>query len=113
MIMQNIWSREIDFILNNGVLLKNNGVHNWALSREAALIALEQLSAMSVAVLGGDVYLMTAEGLKVSYDNWYCNRETAESEKNYVMRSIATAVRYIKNYQEPSNNAFFAIIPEV
>lgn len=111
--MENIWSCEIDPILSVGRILDDVGVHNWALKREAALVALEQLSAMKVAVLGGDVYVVSDASVEPNYDNWYCNRGSGEADSDFVKRSIAEARSYIANYQANTESILFAIVPSV
>ncbi|WP_170305784.1 Imm40 family immunity protein [Pseudoduganella ginsengisoli] len=109
--MENIWSSKIDAILSVGHSLERIGVRNWALEREAALKALQQLSAIGVAILGGDVYVVQGENIEPNYDNWYCNREAEENEADFVARSVAKAQRYIVNYLTSANNVLFAIVP--
>lgn len=113
MIMENIWSSEIDSILSAGHSLKSVGVRNWALEREVALKALEQLSTVGVAVLGGDVYVVKGNRVESNYDNWYCNRGAGEADADFVARSIANARSYIANYQASAENVLFAIVPSV
>ena len=107
-----IWSSEIDSILGVGQSLENNGVRNWGLERDAALVALEKLSEIGVAVLGGDVYLVTNTGAESNYDNWYCNQEDREAKLDFVSRSIEKAKNYISNYQASSGSVLFAIVPD-
>ena len=111
--MEYIWSSEIDSILSVGRSLESVGVRNWALDRESALTALEQLSAMEVAVLGGDVYEVSNTNAESNYDNWYCNRDSGEAEAVFVERSITKARNYIANYQAKAGSVLFAIVPSV
>jgi hypothetical protein len=111
--MEHIWSGEIDSILSVGRTLNSVGVRNWALDRDAALAALEQLSAMQVAVLGGDVYAVSGVNVESNYDNWYCNRDGGEAEIDFIERSIAKARDYIANYQASAGSVLFAIVPSV
>ncbi|MEW9899031.1 Imm40 family immunity protein [Chitinivorax sp. PXF-14] len=111
--MENIWSSEIDSILSVGRTLDSVGVRNWALEREAALAALEQLSAIKVAVLGGDVYAVNGANVESNYDNWYCNRDGGEADADFVERSIAKARSYITNYRANAGSVLFAIVPSV
>ncbi|MFC5473993.1 Imm40 family immunity protein [Paraherbaspirillum soli] len=104
---------EIDSILSVGRSLENIGVRNWALEQEAALAALDQLSAIGVAVLGGDVYAVSGSNVESNYDNWYCNRESNETEIDFIKRSVAKAKSYIANYQITAGSVLFAIVPSV
>jgi hypothetical protein len=109
--MEMIWSIDIDSILNIGCSLEGVGVRNWALERDAALVALEQLAALGVAVLGGDVYAVSGANAESNYDSWYCDREGGELEAAFVERSIAKARNYIANYHAPPRSVLFAIVP--
>jgi hypothetical protein len=111
--MKIIWSSEVDSILNAGRSLESVGVRNWALERDAALSALDKLSAIGVAALGGDVYVVNGQGIEANYDNWYCNRDVGENEVDFVVRSITKAKSYIENYQTPAAGVLFAIVPSV
>lgn len=68
---------------------------------------------MGVAVLDGDVYVRAFDGFKISYDNWYCDREISESEENYVMRSVTTEVLYIESYQPSPSNVLFSVVSSI
>lgn len=111
--MENTWSNEVDSILSVGRSLDSVGVRNWALSRDAALTALEKLSAKRVAVIGGDVYVASGFNVESNYDNWYCNRRGDEADSAFVERSIADARNYIVNYKADSVEVLFAIVPSV
>ncbi|MGH8601616.1 MAG: Imm40 family immunity protein [Gammaproteobacteria bacterium] len=111
--MEHIWSSEVDSILGVGRFLESVGVRNWALEREAALAALEQLTAAGVAVLGGDVYAVSGANVESNYDSWYCNRDSGEAEADFVERSIAKAKSYIANYRATAGSVLFAIVPNV
>jgi hypothetical protein len=111
--MEKIWTNDVDAILGVGRSLENVGVRNWALEQTAALIALDQLNAIGVAVLGGDVYDVSGSNLEPSYDSWYCNRDAGETPQDFVARSFAKAKSYISNYQAPAGSVFFAIVPSV
>jgi hypothetical protein len=110
--MEIIWSKEIDEILSIGRSLKDIGIRNWALNKECALVALDQLAVAGIAVLGGDVYLEHDKTLQSNYDNWYCQRENGESNAAFVKRSIMYSRAYVSNYNMPSLPVLFAIVPE-
>lgn len=48
--MSTTWSTKADAILSSGQALHNTGVRNWALSREQALVALDQLQSSGIGV---------------------------------------------------------------
>ncbi|WP_368566253.1 Imm40 family immunity protein [Pseudoxanthomonas sp. UTMC 1351] len=111
--MEIIWSTEVDGILAVGRSLVDIGVRNWALERRDALEALDKLSDLDIAVLGGDVYLKAGSSLTLSYDNWYCNCRDAEPQREFVVRSIAAARSYISRYKSESATPFFALVPKL
>jgi hypothetical protein len=95
-----------------GYSLKGIGVNNWALDKDIALNVLEKLEELGIAIAGGDVYMKTTDGFDLSYDNWYCNRNSKESYSDFMKRSITEAKSYINNYQSP-NTVAFAIVPAI
>ena len=107
-----IWSPNIDSILSVGNSLKGIGVNNWALDKDIALNVLEKLGEIGIAIAGGDVYMKTTDGFDLSYDNWYCNRDSKESYSDFMKRSIAEAKSYINSYQS-QNKVAFAIVPAI
>jgi hypothetical protein len=112
--METIWSKEIDTVLSIGRSLQDVGVRNWALTREKALYALDQLAKKGVAVLGGDVYMTSDGKIEPTYDNWYCDHEQGELDVVFIERSIAQARSYIYNYKETGKkNIYFAIVPKI
>jgi hypothetical protein len=108
--MEYVWSKEIDSVLSVGRHLENIGVRNWALGRDAALTALEQLRTLGVPVLGGDVYTVRGDDVELSYDSWYCNQD-GKADREFVEQSIAKASNYIGNYRSTSGEVLFAIVP--
>jgi 23S rRNA A1618 N6-methylase RlmF len=111
--MAHFWTSEIDEILSAGHSLVGSGVRNWALERAEAIVALDELLALSVGVLGGDVYSISDTTLEANYDNWFCNPVSGESEDDFLERSIAKAKSYIANYPSRLGNVAFAIVPRV
>ena len=112
--METVWSDEVDAIFSVGIFLGNVGVRNWAIPHSNALAVLDRLADIGVGVLGGDVYLKREGTIELSYDNWYCNPEITESDKDFVNRSISYARTYVANYRAaPPNDIFFAFVPNV
>lgn len=68
---------------------------------------------MGVAVLGGDVYAVKNDIIESNYDNWYCNLDAAESDSDFVGRSITVAWNYITNYHASEGVVLFAIVPKI
>ena len=95
-----------DFIVANGTSLESAGVNNYALSKAKALDLLNLLAEQKVVVLGGDVYISQDNQLLLTYDNWYSDKETSESEESFRRRSISESQRFISSYVNPG--AYFA-----
>ena len=93
---------------SRGISLQDIGVNNFALDKTSTLEYFQKLFKEHVAILGGDVYLLKDGKLKLTYDNWYCNRGESESMESYVARSIDEAKTYIENYSD--DTALFCLV---
>jgi hypothetical protein len=86
------------------------GVNNVAWAFDEAVEVLRCLDATCTAMLGGDVYVELAGSLTPTYDNWFCDRESRESNDEYARRSrdvaIAWILRYPRNASRPPYFAF-------
>ncbi|MBK3475711.1 hypothetical protein JJD66_06420 [Pseudomonas sp. MF6751] len=109
--MNFIWSERIDAILNCGLLLESMGVQNWALRRDDALRVINELEALDVPILGGDVYQLGDGTVEHTYDNWYCDQEPDEPGSVFLRRSLVRARNYICSY--PNSDSLFAIVPGI
>jgi hypothetical protein len=87
------------------------GVRNWALSRDNALRAIDDLEDFGVAILGGDVYLLVGEIAEQTYDSWYCDRGHDEPESVFFKRSLDKAREYVSGYSV--QGALFALVPKI
>ncbi len=107
-----IWTDKIDQILEVGKPLFENGIKNWALKKEDALIAIEKINLLDIAILGGDVYKLSGNSLEPNYDNWYSDKMPGESSSDFIKRSYLKSREYIEGYQSnATNEIFFAIVP--
>jgi hypothetical protein len=109
--MTYVWSADIDSILSVGCYLAPHGIKNWALRKEDALLAISSLADLGIPVMGGDVYIMSGDGLKSSYDNWHINRRSEETDDEYLKRSIFLSLDYLYSCEAASGDALFAIVP--
>ena len=101
-------SQNAEKILSSGTPLHEYGVNEYAFSRHAALLAVEELCLAAIPILGGDVYAVVDGRASPNYDSWYCDRAKDESENEYVCRSTALACEYITNY--PNGGVLFVIV---
>lgn len=101
------WSPKVDRILSVGVWL---GPHhrNWALTREQALNAINQLRDADVLVLGGDVLTGSHESYSHTYDNWYFEPSVV-IDSNVVAASALKASTYVMKY--PRDDVYFVLVP--
>lgn len=111
--MSHVWTTAVDQILQEGYWLENIGVRNWAMSRNATLHALSQLKCIESAVLGGDVYFQRPEAVESSYDSWYCDKKSDETQSAFLARSIETARAYVSAYAPTRQDVLFALVPQV
>lgn len=94
------YSEFIDFLNGSGVPRTDAEGGEVALKKEDALKALKLLAETDVAILGGDVYELEADGyFRPTYDNWYCNKVDIPLPL-FAERSRETALVYLNNYNE-------------
>lgn len=92
---------------------------NWALTKEQALNAIDQLEKIGIAILGGDVYERVKGDFIGSWDSWYSNIEEGESETSYIKRSVAASRSYINKFNYRISTYFIesskrtGVIPEI
>ena len=99
--------------MENYYSLRHLGINAYAFPMKQVLNIISKFLKNNVPILGGDVYCLNKGIITNSYDNWYCNLETGESQKHFAERSSYIAKQYIKNY--PENNKIeniFSIITE-
>ncbi|KPW73761.1 MULTISPECIES: Imm40 family immunity protein [Pseudomonas syringae group] len=109
--MSIIWSEQIDPILSQGKSLNHLGVRNWALGHDEALLAIHELEALGIAILGGDVYKLVSDKFEHTYDSWHCDQEVDECDSIFLKRSSDKARSYILNY--PTDEGLFILVPKI
>lgn len=110
--MQNTWNEKIEEVLSVGLPLSGFGINNWGLTKEKALIAIQQLNELSIPILGGDVLKFENERWIHTYDNWYCNQNFGESKEEFAIRSNQVAFQYINNYRHKEGDVLFVLVPK-
>jgi len=95
-----------------GIPLYELGVNEWALTTEQALTAIKIFRKKNIAVLGGDVYSVIDGKPESLYDNWYCEeKKVDESEKDFIVRSLSYAEKFILNYNNHNiSEPFFTLV---
>lgn len=89
------------------------GIDNWALTKDQALRAIDDLEARGIPVLGGDVVEMTGDGPEYTYDNWYSNRDSGKAMGSFVTHSAGRAREYVASYTSAKDRkVYFVLVPE-
>lgn len=113
LIMAKIWSNKIAKILDIGTPLPNTEQNNWALTKQQALQAIDQLNSLKVPIFGGDVLELRNGVFQPTYDNWYCDPLPQETEISFLNRSITVAKDYIISYTlADAEKIFFVLVPK-
>jgi len=91
----------LKILADRGKSLKEVGVHETAIPRDATPDLIRALRGTDIAVLGGDVWLETSPGqFSPSYDNWHCDRKPNEPLLSFLVRSWNSAEEYVSAYPE-------------
>lgn len=77
----------------------------FALNLGDALIALQLLKELNIAVLGGDVYFRNRDSIEPGYANWHTDRIHGESDFDYCQRTWAETEQYLTKFPKYSNLA--------
>lgn len=107
----------VDEIMSrNGISLTKEGLGAWGHNRINSLIAIAELYNLKVPILGGDVCIMDDKGeFNLTYNNWYCDRNSDESTDNYAQRSCLAAESYIRNYhvEDKQGSILFILVLDI
>lgn len=90
--------------------LDSLGLMEFAWTREDAERTISALEGSGVAILGGDVYHAMLDGIKITYDNWTCNRNDSESNSDYVARSHDASRNFIDTYPTAGVGHFIFVL---
>ena len=77
----------------------NAGSDEVALTREAALAAVEALRDTEIAILGGDVLVDDHGLLRYALANWYSMPRERETPAEFARRSHRETAKYIRRYR--------------
>lgn len=86
--------------MKNYYSLMQLGIDAYAFPKQQALNIISKLKRNYIPILGGDVYCLNNGLITDSYDSWYCNLETDETQQHFVERSYLVAKKYIESYPE-------------
>lgn len=105
------------FIKEHGIPLArlNPGSDEYALNTDDALYAIDLLKTHEVAIVGGDIMSKKDDSLIYAYQlwgskyqslNWYCSRDSGESDPDYAKRTYElarTKIEEAKNVADSLN----------
>ena len=97
--------------MENYYSLRHLSINAYAFPKKQALNIISKFLKNNVPILRGDVYSLNKGLITDSYNNWYCNLETGESQKYFTERSYRVAKQHIENY--PENNGVKNLFPIV
>lgn len=75
----------------------NPGSDEIALQIDDALQAIELLQEANTAILGGDVLTNESGTLVYTYENWYCDKLSNDTQEKYRIKSYTTAKAYMND----------------
>lgn len=67
--------------------LENIGVNGVAYSKDEAIRIAYNYNQSNTPILGGDVYILEDDQIRITYDNWYCDQMDNETLLDYANRS--------------------------
>ncbi|NGX56374.1 MAG: hypothetical protein K1060chlam5_00612 [Candidatus Anoxychlamydiales bacterium] len=99
-------------LIKKSIDLSKWGINERAWDKKRSLELLEILlrNNYEIGVSGGDVYCLENDELKTLYENWFCDPRSNETIKEYNLRSLLEAKRYIENYNIKKNNIIFSFV---
>jgi|AGTN01.1.fsa_nt_gi hypothetical protein len=104
-----------NYLTDKGIILKELGLNEYALSKYYSFEFIKILKEEKIAILGGDVYFKDKGDIYYTYDNWYIQRKDNESYDSYLQRSINVSLEYIKSYSKiniDESNLYFVFVIE-
>ena len=102
----------LDAFSSRGRSLEPLGLQEIAWVKSDALEIVARLADKGVAVLGGDVYKEFPDGLRPTYENWYCERSSEEDFRAFTERSREKAVAFLRSYPDPAEAMFVLVLSE-
>jgi len=100
----------IKTILEYGIALHEQGIHNWALKKEQALEAIKEIKEKKMIILGGDVLEKNKDAFDHNYDNWYYDPNVNISIEENSKQSINKTIDYLENYKTLDNTYFILVV---
>jgi hypothetical protein len=111
-IMAYLRTKGYDLRKIKGCDLNNPEIISRGLLKDEALAFVNYLQKLQIPIFGGDVYYIDDNSdIRLTYDNWYCDKIPEENNIEYCMRSIKITMDYINKYQSYQNyNLLFDVV---
>lgn len=97
MLMETITSVISKELLKKGISLLSLGINEYAWDKDNIKDIFEELSKRKIGILGGDVYKIENETIKMTFDSWYMNKDSSEE---FYQKSKLRALSYIEDYEK-------------
>ncbi len=107
MIMEVITNVISNELLKKGISLLSLGINEYAWDKDNIKEIFEELSKRKIGILGGDVYKIENENIKMTFDSWYMNKDSSEE---FYQKSKLRALRYIEDYEKNNCGEFIYTI---
>ena len=107
MLMETITSVISKELLKKGISLLSLGINEYAWNKDNIKDIFEELSKRKIGILGGDVYKIENETIKMTFDSWYMNKDSSEE---FYQKSKLRALSYIEDYEKNNCGEFIYTI---
>ena len=98
-------------MLKKSISLKSIGFNELAWYGKDAIKAIEHLSNKGKLILGGDVYLISEQRIKLTYDSWYYIPTENRTHQENIDAAKEKAISYIQHFiRKNGNDYLYSII---
>ena len=94
-------------IMERGYNLVHLGISEYAWKKNEAEKILRILRSKKIAVLGGDVYKVSNNGVERTYDSWFINND---GTPDFIEKSITKAELYITDYANDNGEQYLYVL---
>jgi len=93
-------------MVKKSISLKNIGINELAWHGKDAIEAIEYLSKNRTLILGGDVYIISEQKIKLTYDNWYYIPVESRPHQENIDAAKEKAISYIQHFMRKNGNDY-------
>lgn len=106
----NVFKEYFDFLFQKGIPLSsiNEGSDEFAIEVKDYQELVSIIKKINIPILGGDVLILN-DYLEYTGDNWYCEKNTDESEVDYISRSLTISETYLNYYNFLPNKVYYVV----